>query len=252
MTFWPTFTANNRMRWLLTRPAGCNHALAKALDSLGCDVDIMPALRIVACEPDNSAAVLQQLPNYTALLFTSRNAVHHFADWVQRYQASWPAVNHLAIGLPTAQALRQYDIEARAPATGFRTEDLLAMPDLDVSAGKRVLLVSGQGGRGLLQPALQKRQISVTRLDVYLRQCNVAFDWPSTGVDGILVTSLDSWRCILARAGRDVRRTVVVVGSERMAQTVAKEARTVVVADSPADDDMLAAVRSVVHDKKET
>ena len=71
-----------------------------------------------------------------------------------------------AVGSRTRSALLERGFDARVPdiETGEGLLETLA----DV-AGKRILIVTGTGGRNLLADGLQDRGASVTRLDVYLR-----------------------------------------------------------------------------------
>ena len=71
-----------------------------------------------------------------------------------------------AVGRRTRSALRAQGFDADVPGIET-TEGLLdALGDV---AGKRILIVTGAGGRTLLADALRSRGAGVTRLDVYLR-----------------------------------------------------------------------------------
>lgn len=230
------------MHWLLTRPQGHNRWLADQLRHLGHSVTIAPTLAIGACDDAHSARAWEQLENVDALLFSSVNAVEYFAAGLRRLQLSWPDRPHFAIGSTTAKLLAQQGRQATAPVNDFTSEALLAMPQLQSLVGQQLLLVSGRGGRGLLQPSLEQRGVTVTRLDVYYRYCNPQLAWPSTPVDGVLVTSLESWHCLLEKAQHNLQDSVVIAGSERIGRETAKTAATRVAA-SPRDEDMLAALQ---------
>lgn len=71
-----------------------------------------------------------------------------------------------AVGRRTRQVLLDSGIEATA-AEAESSEGLLA--DLPELADQRVLLVSGVGGRNVLDPGLERRGADVERLEVYRR-----------------------------------------------------------------------------------
>ena len=233
------------MHWLLTRPAEHNQALAARIAALGQSVSVAPALAVLPWCDDAQAGVWEQLAHMDALLFTSINAVEQFAQELARREQAWPAATCLAIGRATADALATHGRTATCPATGFTSEDLLALPLIASFAGKSLLLVSGVGGRGLLAPSLVERGVKVTRLDVYRRVCSPDFAWPAQKVDGLLVTSLESWHCLLDKAGAALRDCVVIAGSARIAASVAPAARKTFTAASPSDDDMLAVLMEI-------
>lgn len=230
------------MHWLLTRPQGHNRWLAEQLCQLGHQVSIAPTLVIDACEDASSHAIWARLDKVDALLFTSVNAVEFFVAGLLRRQLDWPECSYFAIGSATAEVLLRHGRRALAPGNDFTSEALLAMPQLRTLTGQHLLLVSGRGGRGLLQPRLQQRGVRVSRLDVYHRYCNPRLTWPHTPVDGVLVTSLESWHCLLKKAQHNLQDSVVIAGSERIGRETAKTAVTRVAA-SPRDKDMLATLQ---------
>ncbi len=74
----------------------------------------------------------------------------------------------LAVGGRTARVLKADGVAAEAPEqTG--SEALLAMPLLARPAGRRVLLVTGAGGRSLLATTLAERGAEVQRFECYRR-----------------------------------------------------------------------------------
>lgn len=233
------------MHWLLTRPAGHNQALAARIEALGQSVSVMPALAVLPWRDSAQSAVWERLAGFHAQLFTSINAVEQFAQELAQRRLPWPDATCLAIGRATADALAQQGRAAVCPASGFTSEDLLELPLIDTLAGRSLLLVTGLGGRGLLEPSLADRGVRVTRLDVYRRVCHPDFAWPAQKVDGLLVTSLESWHCLLDKAGEALRDCVVIAGSARIAQSVAPVARKTYTAASPNDDDMLAALQEI-------
>lgn len=76
-----------------------------------------------------------------------------------------------AVGGQTAAALAAAGHPARSPAQPT-SEGLLALPELQALSGLAVLVVCGEGGRGVLGPALRQRGARVTRFECY-RRCRV-------------------------------------------------------------------------------
>lgn len=228
------------MHWLLTRPAGCNLALRQALEARGNVVSEMPALAISPWQDVDQIQLWPLLQDFDALLFTSRNAVIHFARTLTTLGLTWPVAAYLAIGKGTAAELTTQGMSAVCPREGYTTEALLALPEVDGLAGRHLLMVTGVGGRGLLMPSLQKRGVTVTRLNVYRRDCDTRSVWPSRPVDGVFVTSLESWHCIQSKAENRLTDCVWVAGNERIAEGMRDRTLNVRVAASPDDDDMLA------------
>jgi len=86
----------------------------------------------------------------------------------------------VVVEVGTAAALAATGIaDARVPATTFDSEGLLALPELHVVAGKRVLIFRGEGGRGHLGDTLRARGAAVTYVECYRRAL------PRSGADGL-------------------------------------------------------------------
>lgn len=120
-----------------------------------------------------------------------------------------------AVGLRTAAALAEAGVNARAADTESSEGLLDSLPDL---AGKRVLLVSGVGGRNLIAPALAERGAEVRRLEVYERlPTTPAID--SKGIDALVVSSGDGFRQAVRVwfAAKGSREVPILVPSQRVA-----------------------------------
>jgi uroporphyrinogen-III synthase len=165
---------------VITRPEMQAGPLAAQLAALGARPIIFPAVVIQALpEQAPIAATMSQLADFDAVIFASANAVIHS---LPHWQQAWPSsVMPFAVGPGTAAVLAQYGVaRALTPASQFDSEGLLALPELQEVAGKRILLIRGQGGRLSLAQTLTQRGASITLLDCYRRSC------PSTGALGLL------------------------------------------------------------------
>lgn len=153
------------LRVLVTRPAAQADALCRLLEARGAQVQRLP-LQVIepVRQPARAARALAGLRDATAWIFTSANAVRY----AQQLDAGvWPAT--IAVGAATAAALERLGHAPLVPAQDFSTEGLLEMPELQDLAGRRVAVISGEGGREALAPALRARGAEVERIAVYRR-----------------------------------------------------------------------------------
>jgi len=180
---------------ILTRPDGQSGALAAALQTEGIDSLAFPLLHIAAqADADALAALdaaLADLSVYALAVFVSPNAVSHAlarlvslksGAGAQSPDASayWPASLPVAVvGPGSAQALAEAGIAPPqhgvivppgGPDARFDSEALLEQLDVPALAGKRVLLVRGDGGRELLADTLRAAGAQVDIVSAYTRR----------------------------------------------------------------------------------
>ena len=140
--------------WITRSEPGAT-ALAESLEGAGFKPFKAPVLRIepLAFEPPQGG--------FDAAIFLSAHGARLAAQTVKgRFRRAF------AVGRRTRQVLLESGIVATA-AEAESSEGLLAdLPDL---ADRRVLLVSGVGGRNVLGPGLERRGADVKRLEVYRR-----------------------------------------------------------------------------------
>ncbi len=154
------------LRVLVTRPVHQASGLVFKLEDAGARVQTLPLLAIAP--PQNPAAAVAALGagrDADLWIFTSANAV----EGARALQPEgWPSAL-FALGQGTVRALAQHGHAAVAPEGGS-SEDLLLWPELAQLAGKRVLLVTGEGGRSLLADTLRARGATVTLACCYRRE----------------------------------------------------------------------------------
>lgn len=244
---------------LVTRPAGLADSLCAALTAAGAQVLRAPLLAIEPL-PETAAdrAIARQLDRYDLVIVTSRHAVQHALPRLENFWPQWPRQPHwLAVGTATAAALAAHHLVAESPVDA-RSEGLLALPALADIAGHRVLLLTGEGGRGLLDSALAARGAVVTRLESYRRAANPQADRAledfqqavATGTAAqraVLVTSGDALHNLLDRApalfGKRAGASVLhlVVASDRIGALATAAGLAPVTVAAGADDDALLA-----------
>jgi uroporphyrinogen-III synthase len=88
---------------------------------------------------------------------TARIAVEHVAPSMVQ-NARW-----IAPGEGTASILRESGIDARTPASGGTSEDVLAMPEMNDVAGRTVAIVGAPGGRETIGRELRRRGAAAVR-----------------------------------------------------------------------------------------
>jgi len=154
-----------------TRPAGQAVGLVRELAALGVEALNFPVIDIEAADPTALRGV--DLAAFELAFFVSANAVVQTLR--VRPRADWPASLRVAtVGPASARALEAHGFApVIVPTTGFDSEAVLALPEFSASAlaGRRVLILRGEGGRELLADTLRTRGARVTQLDCYRRVC---------------------------------------------------------------------------------
>ena len=178
---------------VVTRPAEQAASLAEPLAHLGARVLLAPTIRIVPRPWDDEvAAAVGGLAGYRLVVFTSRNGVDVFLDYldaagrrVQGDPASGPGplvpgVLVAAVGPATASALEERGVAVDVVPGEFIAEGLIAtLDELGlVPAGTRVLLPTASRARPVLPEALRSWGAEVDVLPVYDTAPAEALDLP--------------------------------------------------------------------------
>ncbi|HEF5155632.1 bifunctional uroporphyrinogen-III synthetase/uroporphyrin-III C-methyltransferase [Burkholderia multivorans] len=170
---------------VLTRPDGQSAGLAAQLADAGCDVLEFPLIDIAPVDdPAPLAAAFAALADYALVIFVSPNAIDRA---LAQYGAIWP--NALPVGVVgpgSVAALERHGIappayRVIAPQPGsdgsaphYDSEGLFASIEAAFGgaaalAGKRVLIVRGDGGREWLADRLREAGADVTLVAAYRR-----------------------------------------------------------------------------------
>lgn len=212
---------------LVTRPAHQAAGLAQAIWAAGGAAFVFPALAIEAVPADELTASLTQLRDADIAIFISPNAAQ-FGMAAIRAGGSLPAsVEVFAVGPGTARTLQEQGVSGVVTPDGQDSEALLALPQLQHVAGKRVMIVRGVGGRALLADTLAARGVQVHFMECYRRvrpQADAApllARWQAGGIDAVTVASaetLDNLAALLGVAGRPLLlRTPLFAPHEKIA-----------------------------------
>ena len=151
---------------VVTRPRAQAAPFAALIAGAGGTPLLLPMLEIEPIElgPGERERLAPDAHDWT--IYTSANAVLHSLRQLPRPVRSRVA----AIGRATARALAEQGIAVDAvPADASESEGLLALAPFAVMSGRRVLIVTGAGGRTLLREELARRGAEVLTAVVYRR-----------------------------------------------------------------------------------
>ncbi len=212
---------------LVTRPQGQAGPLSRLIESAGGRPLVFPTMEIVpVADREPARALLAQA--WDLMVFTSRNAVE--LALALGADGAWSRVALLgAVGRATAAALTAAGRAPNlVPTDRYDSEALTALPGLAELAGRRALIVRGEGGRALLGEVLAERGAEVHFAEVYRRvrptvDARPLIDrWPAD-INLVIATSdevLLNLVEMLGVAGRGLLlATPLVVISERTAET---------------------------------
>jgi uroporphyrinogen-III synthase len=197
------------VRVLVTRPAHQAENLCRLVEAEGGVAVRLPLLTIEPSSQSGEARRLLAAPR-DLWIFTSSNAVRLAVPLVA---GTWPP--HLAaVGPGTAAALAVAgQADAAAPLAGASSEALLGLPELAQVAGRRILVVTGEGGLQVLERGLAARGATVERAEVYRR---VPLPYPPDavsaalrGIDVVVITSSESLEHLVRVTPEAVRNALL-------------------------------------------
>jgi uroporphyrinogen-III synthase len=181
---------------VITRPRAQADELARAVAALGRTPVVLPLLEISALEDESELErVLGRLADYALVAFVSPNAIDAAFARVKR----WPAGVTLAVlGEGSRAALARHGIDGAntaivSPPDAARSdsEQLLRALDLPALAGRRVLIVRGDGGRELMADGLRAAGALVETVAAYRRQVVRLTPELARSLDSLLVQQND-------------------------------------------------------------
>ena len=236
---------------VVTRPAHQAERLAELIERAGGRAIRFPTLEIFdAQDMTPLSGAIDRLEQFDLAIFISPNAVNRVMDHV-RAKRTWPPdLRCAAVGKGSAKALERFGCDAViVPQGRFDSEALLALPELQDMAGKRVVIFRGEGGRELLGDELVRRGVELTMVECYRRGKPVGGDvglllkqWVRGEIDAIIVTSGESMRNLFDLVGKLgqqwLKKTPVFVFHENIAE-VARELGVEQVYVTPAGDEGL-------------
>ncbi|ASE82435.1 TPA: uroporphyrinogen-III synthase [Citrobacter koseri] len=246
------------MSILVTRPSPSGEELVSRLRTLGQVAWSFPLIEFTpGRELVTLADRLAALTDNDLVFALSQHAVAFAHAQLQQQGLDWPVQpRYFAIGRTTALALHTVSgCDIRYPLDREISEVLLQLPELQNIAGKRALILRGNGGRELLGKTLTERGAEVTFCECYQRSAKhydgaeEAMRWHSRGVTTIVVTSgemLQQLWSLIPQWYREhwLLRCRLLVVSERLAH-LARELgwQDIKVADNADNDALLRALQ---------
>lgn len=214
---------------LVTRPLEQAERLNQLIRAAGGTPFVFPAIEIrPPTHPARLEKTLSRLDQFDLAIFVSPTAVA--SAWGHIANAgSWPKSLELAaVGQGSARALRELGLgKVIVPSGRSDSEALLALPEMQNVAGKRIVIFRGEGGRELLAQTLAQRGAQVEYAECYRRAKPDADIAPllrqqaEQGFAAIVLTSRESLanlRDMLGSAWDMFKSVPVFVPHERIAE----------------------------------
>ena len=159
---------------VVTRPREKAASLARPLEHLGAEVLLAPTIRIVprALDDEIVRVVVNDLPDYRVIIFTSANGVEVFLGYLTDLGIPRAALDDAivaAVGPQTASALEERGVACDVVADDFVAEGMLdTLRQRAVApAGTKVLIPAARLARPVLPDALRASGAIVDALPVY-------------------------------------------------------------------------------------
>lgn len=240
---------------VVTRPEQQAEALAGMIRAAGGRPLLFPVLEILdTADLQPLLDVIDRLEQYQMAVFISPNAAMRAMNQVVARRA-WPAtVRVAAVGKGSVKELRRFGLEqVIAPARMADSERLLALPELQDVAGKRIVIFRGDGGRELLGDTLRARGAQVEYVECY-RRARPGVDaapllkaWARNEVHAVTVTSSEGLRNLFEMVGKLgqswLRRTPVFVPHPRIATAARELGCSQVIESAPGDEGLIEALQ---------
>lgn len=236
---------------VVTRPWQQAETLASLIKRAGGHPILFPLLEIAGLE-DYSAfdQTVADLDGYDWAIFISSNAVQQGMTRMLAKRSLPPNVRFAAIGPTTAAELAKFGVsEVLTPHNRFDSESLLALPEMQDVAGKRVMIFRGVGGREVLANTLKERGAEVRLAECY-RRINPSQDvsplkelWQGGRLHAIVITSSEALRNLIAlNAGAWLYTVPVFVNHPRIAEAAIAECLQAVLTNTSNDEELLLAI----------
>ena len=244
--------ALNGLTIVITRPRDQAVQLAQRIEQAGGKPLLFPLLDIAPMQ--NTQLLNEQiarLAQFELAIFISPNAVRYGLAAIRAIGTLPPALKIATVGQGSAKALHASGIaNVIAPTQRFDSEGLLALPELHNVAGRRILILRGDGGREFLGDTLKERGATVEYATCYQRSKPATDAGVLLGdlPDAITVTSSEAlaylWEMLGASGQLRLRGTPLFVPHQRIASLAQQQGwRQVLLTDS-GDDGLLSALLS--------
>jgi uroporphyrinogen-III synthase len=213
--------------------------LVRLIEGAGGRAHLLPAIEI---EDLPAPPALQRLGEFDLAVFVSPTAVSRIMAHVDDWPRTLPAA---ALGGGTRRELERRGVKnVIAPQAGADSEALLALPELQQVAGKRIVIFRGEGGRELLGDTLRSRDARVEYAAGYRRTRPKGVpQWKEGEIDAITVSSSQGLANLIEMLdGAFLRARPLFVPHPRVAGSARERAVREVVVAGPSDEQVLEAL----------
>ena len=238
------------MKVLVTRPDPEGSELCRQIEQHQVRASHFPLISFSKGEGASQLSSL--LTDADIVIAVSKHAVLWSDKILQSQQLLWPdKADYFAIGQKTAQNLRRVSLQnVHYPAISD-SEHFLQLPQLQNIAGKKVVILRGNGGRELIYDTLKKFADTVAYCEVYQRhkreydRASQLADWQQQGITHLIITSGEQLEHLAGGISDDrwLTSKMIIVPSQRIAD-LANELgfNNVLVSGSASNPDLLAAI----------
>lgn len=156
---------------LVTRAREQASLLTSRLEALGAKCIEAPAIKVV--DPDSYAPLdqaIDALSTYDWVIFTSTNGVEYFFERLRGKgldSRKFAQAKIAAIGVSTANKLREYGLLADIVPVEFRAEGIIDALEGDITKGMRILIPRAKEAREILPEKLREMGADVTVVPAY-------------------------------------------------------------------------------------
>ena len=158
-------------RILVTRASNKAGELARQLETLGAQVEELPAIALAPVKANGEfRQALRELPKTDWVFFTSPEGIGWFDRSLRPQHKTISVLSGCrigAIGPKTASAIEEAGLHVDFVPRRFSQEGLLADLPRSVLRGKRALILSAQESREALVEGLRRRGVAVRKVPIY-------------------------------------------------------------------------------------
>lgn len=249
---------------VVTRPLHQAQHMVDLIAQAGGTPFLFPVLEIIEAKdlgPFNH--LIDRLEQFDIAIFISPNAVNKALNLIRARRELPTNLMIAAIGKGSRKELNQLGVhEVVAPTDNFDSEALLALPEMQQVAGKKIVIFRGEGGREVLGNELTVRGATIEYAECYRRHRpdsdarDLLYHWARNELHAIVVTSgegLHNLYDMVGKLGRQwLKKTPVFVPHERLVEVAHSLGMGEVYGTRPGDEGLLEGVIEWYRNRKTT
>ena len=224
---------------VVTRPSSLAEGLAEPIEAAGGRAYRFPAIEIEPLEPALAEGAIDMA------VFISPTAVREGLKYLPQ-----GAQVVVALSRGTRRELERHGVaKVLAAEAGADSEALLALPELQQVAGRRIAIFRGEGGREVLGETLRGRGAGVEYVECYRRvrprsdPAPLLAAWKAGRLHAVTASSAQGLANLFALLDTGLLRSLpLFVPHERVADEARRLGAQEVLVAGPGDDEMFAAL----------